>query len=73
MFYIICTFVFLIQPFYYFASCSYVKKMASQTENTMNDVFKGTQDRYNGITVESVNEQCSTELFPKKLEGLLII
>lgn len=35
--------------------------------------FKGVEDRFKGITVDSNNEECSIEEFPKKLEGLFLI
>lgn len=32
-------------------------------------IFKGTEDRFSGITVDTLKEHCSTDIFPKKLEG----
>lgn len=33
--------------------------------------FQGVEDRYNGITVDSSIENCSSQEFSNKLQGLL--
>lgn len=38
-------------------------------DNKDSSIFKGTVDRYNGVTVNSAQEYCNTEEFSTKLDG----
>lgn len=42
----------------------------SEAQATANSLFKGLNDRFNGIMVSSDMEKCSREDFPVKLQGV---
>ena len=43
--------------------------MTAVADTAWNEVFRGQEDRFHGITVDSSIEKCDISVFPKKLEG----
>lgn len=46
--------------------------MTAVDDTALNGVFKGQEDRFHGITVDSSKEKCDISVFPKKLEGNIL-